>query len=173
MFNIANRGGGHDNITAICVRVPEAAKDTRAQEVSLKLEVLRGMPLFKFLTYKQLVHVMNVTQSHSYEADDKIFVEHQSGDKMFVILSGKVRLQTANTTIADLGKGAHFGEMALIDRSPRSLNAISVEPSRLLSIDRKDFYTIVRKEPALSVKLLWSFVQVLAERLRKTTAELS
>ena len=40
-------------------------------------------------------------------------------------------------------------------------------------IRRKDFYAIIKKEPGLSVKLLWSFVQVLAERLRKTTADLS
>ena len=43
----------------------------------------------------------------------------------------------------------------------------------MLLIRRKEFYAIIKKEPALSVKLLWSFVQVLAERLRKTTADLS
>jgi len=63
--------------------------------------------------------------------------------------------------------------MALVDRSPRSASAIAEETSRLLLIHRKDFYEIVKKEPSLSVKLLWSFVQVLAERLRKTTADLS
>jgi CRP-like cAMP-binding protein len=65
--------------------------------------------------------------------------------------------------------------MALVDRSPRSASATVAgeEGARLLAIKRKDFYEIIRKEPGLSVKLLWSFVQVLAERLRKTTADLS
>ncbi|MNC98624.1 hypothetical protein D3C83_166490 [compost metagenome] len=55
----------------------------------------------------------------------------------------------------------------------RSLSAVAATESRLLLIRRKEFYAIIKKEPSLSVKLLWSFVQVLAERLRKTTADLS
>jgi hypothetical protein len=43
----------------------------------------------------------------------------------------------------------------------------------VLILRRRDFYEIIRKDPSLSVKLLWSFVQVLADRLRKTTADLS
>jgi hypothetical protein len=43
----------------------------------------------------------------------------------------------------------------------------------VLILRRRDFYEIIRKDPPLSVKLLWSFVQVLADRLRKTTADLS
>jgi CRP-like cAMP-binding protein len=63
--------------------------------------------------------------------------------------------------------------MALVDRTVRSLSATASEPSRLLTIHRKDFYAIIKKQPELSVKLLWSFVQVLADRLRKTTSDLS
>jgi CRP-like cAMP-binding protein len=92
---------------------------------------------------------------------------------MFVILSGKIRLVKNGADITQLGKGAHFGEMALVDRSPRSASAVADDTSRLLLIHRNDFYEIIKKEPSLSVKLLWSFVQVLAERLRKTTADLS
>ena len=92
---------------------------------------------------------------------------------MFVLLKGAVRLESRGTVIAELSKGAHFGEMALVDRTPRSLSATATETSRLLAIRRKDFYEIIKQEPALSVKLLWSFVQVLADRLRKTTADLS
>src|SRR5690606_13982452 len=85
----------------------------------------------------------------------------------------KVALHKSGVTVAELGKGQHFGEMALVDRTVRSLTGSAAEPSRLLAIRRKAFYSIIKKEPQLSVKLLWSFVQVLAERLRKTTADLS
>jgi CRP-like cAMP-binding protein len=70
-------------------------------------------------------------------------------------------------------RGAHFGEMALVDRSPRSASATAEDRTRVLCLRRSDFYDILRKEAPLSVKLLWSFVQVLTQRLRKTTAELS
>lgn len=175
LIDKANAGGGHDNITAICVRVPEtvAVADAHVEELALKLEVLKGMPLFRYLSYKELVRVMNLTEVRDFKARSNIFAEGQPGEEMFVILKGKVRLHKDEQTIAELGKGAHFGEMALVDRSPRSLTATADDDSRVLAIRRKDFYEIIKKEPELSVKLLWSFVQVLAERLRKTTADLS
>jgi PPM family protein phosphatase len=176
LIDASNEGGGHDNITAICVRVPDGAVeaiDGRAEELALKLEVLKGMPLFRYLSYKELVRVMNITGSRDVDAADRIFAEGEAGQQMFVLLRGNVRLHKGETPIASLGKGAHFGEMALVDRSPRSLSATADEPSRLLTIDRRDFYEIIKKEPELSTKLLWSFVQVLADRLRKTTADLS
>jgi serine/threonine protein phosphatase PrpC len=171
----ANREGGHDNITAVCVRVPAADEttDLRAEELALKLEVLKGMPLFRYLTYTELVRVMNTAEVRWYEAGATLITEGEPGEEMFVILSGKVRLNKNGTDITHLGKGAHFGEMALVDRGPRSASAFAEETSRLLLIHRRDFYEIIKKEPSLSVKLLWSFVQVLAERLRKTTADLS
>jgi hypothetical protein len=176
LIDKSNEGGGHDNITAICVRVPDGttpAADARAEELALKLEVLKGMPLFRYLSYKELVRVMNITSSRDFGTGERIFREGDVGEEMFVILRGVVRLHKGEATIATLQKGAHFGEMALVDRSPRSLSATSDERARLLSIRRKEFYEIIKKEPALSTKLLWSFVQVLAERLRKTTADLS
>jgi CRP-like cAMP-binding protein len=63
--------------------------------------------------------------------------------------------------------------MALVDRSKRSASATAEEDARALMLRRRDFYEIIRKEPVLATKLLWSFVQVLTERLRKTTADLS
>jgi serine/threonine protein phosphatase PrpC len=176
LIDKANGGGGHDNISAICVRVPEArvaAADPRAEELALKLEVLKGMPLFKYLTYTELVRVMNMAETREFEAGASIFADGAPGDDMYVILKGAVRMHQGDAPIALLKKGDHFGEMALVDRTPRSLAATAEEATRLLAIRRKDFYELIKKEPQLSVKLLWSFVQVLADRLRRTTADLS
>jgi hypothetical protein len=175
LIDKSNEGGGHDNITAVCIRVPETevTGDGRAEELALKLEVLKGMPLFKYLTYTELVRVMNMTESREFAAGDRIIKEGEPGEEMFVILQGSVRLHKGEAKITTLGKGAHFGEMALVDRGPRSASATAEEKTRMLAIRRRDFYEIIKKEPGLSVKLLWSFVQVLAERLRKTTADLS
>ncbi|HUS67551.1 MAG TPA: Stp1/IreP family PP2C-type Ser/Thr phosphatase [Kofleriaceae bacterium] len=172
----ANRGGGHDNITAVVVRIGDDAPaelGERAVELSLKIEVLKGMQLFRYLSYKELVRVMNITETREFAEQEAIIREGEPGDAMYVLLTGSVRLHKGDVTVAELGKGQHFGEMALVDRTQRSLTATAREASRLLLIRRKDFYAIIKKEPSLSVKLLWSFVQVLAERLRKTTADLS
>ena len=63
--------------------------------------------------------------------------------------------------------------MALIDQSPRSATIAAKDPTRVLVIGRRQFYNLIRKEPVLAVKLLWSFVQVLSRRLRETNEQLT
>ncbi|HEY5089398.1 MAG TPA: Stp1/IreP family PP2C-type Ser/Thr phosphatase [Polyangia bacterium] len=175
-IDLANTGGGHDNITAIVVRVEgqPAAADDRAAELARKVDVLRKMPLFRHLIYKEILRLLNVTTVREYAPGEEIIKEGTPGDEMYVLLRGKIRLHKNDTFITHLEPGSHIGEMALIDRrQPRSASATAEERSRVLLLSRRDFYEIIRKEPQLSTKLLWSFTQVLAERLRKTTAELS
>jgi serine/threonine protein phosphatase PrpC len=172
----ANTSGGHDNITAVVIRVGETASTElapRTTEVSLKLEVLKGMQMFRYLSYKELVRVSNIAEMLELKPDQVVFSVGQPGDAMYVVLSGTVRLNKADTIVAELGRGHHFGEMSLVDRSVRSLTATATEATRLLVIHRKDFYEIIKREPASAVKMLWSFVQVLGQRLRKTTNDLS
>lgn len=175
-IDLANAGGGHDNITAVVVRVEgqPAAADDRAAELARKVDVLRKMPLFRHLIYKEILRLLNVTTVREYAPGEEIIKEGTPGDEMYVLLRGKIRLHKNDAFITHLEPGSHIGEMALIDRrQPRSASATAEERSRVLSLSRRDFYEIIRKEPQLSTKLLWSFTQVLAERLRKTTAELS
>lgn len=176
LVEIANGGGGHDNITAIVIRVEgtaAGATDDRAEELQRKIEVLREMPLFRHLSYKEIIRVLNNTEVREFAAGQEIIKEGAPGEEMFILLKGKVRVHKNDAFITHLLPGSHIGEMALVDRTPRSASATAEEHSRLLILGRREFYEIIRKDPTLSVKLLWSFVQVLADRLRKTTAELS
>ena len=175
LIALANNGGGHDNITAVVVRVPEDSKqqDARIQDVSLKIEVLKGMPLFKHLNYKELVRLMNITRVRDFPDAQTIINEGERAEEMFIILDGAVRLHKEEAFITYLKRGDHFGEMALIDSSPRSASGTAEGHTRLLSIHRTDFYDILRNENRLTVKILWSLVHVLNKRLRKTTADLS
>ncbi|MGC9984309.1 MAG: Stp1/IreP family PP2C-type Ser/Thr phosphatase [Polyangia bacterium] len=172
----ANKGGGQDNITAVILRVQVDTTDagqTRAQELNRKVEVLRQMPLFRHLTYKEILRVLSVTKVVDFNTGDEILREGQPGDDLFILLKGKVRLHKDGAFVTQLGPGAHFGEMALIDKRPRSVSASVEDRTRALVLRRQEFNEIIRNEPRLSVKLLWSFVQVLAQRLRKTTADLT
>jgi PPM family protein phosphatase len=177
MIELANAGGGHDNITALVVRIDDtvagAAPDNRAEELTRKIEVLKQMPLFRHLSYKEIIRVLNVTEVREFQAGQEIIKEGTPGEEMFIVLRGKIRLHKNGAFITNLAAGAHMGEMALVDRGPRSVSAVAEERSRVLTLRRREFYQIIRKDPSLSVKLLWSFVQVLADRLRKTTEDLS
>jgi Serine/threonine protein phosphatase len=172
----ANKGGGQDNITAVILHVQPDTTDAgqaRAQELNRKVEVLRHMPLFHHLTYKEILRVLSVTKVVDYNAGDEILREGEPGDNMFILLKGKVRLHKDGAFVTQLGPGAHLGEMALVDKRPRSVSASAEDRTRALVLRRQEFNDIIRNEPRLSVKLLWSFVQVLAQRLRKTTADLT
>jgi serine/threonine protein phosphatase PrpC len=176
LVEVANQGGGHDNITAVVVRIGETSSTElvpHTTEVSLKLEVLKGMQMFRYLSYKELVRVSNIAEITEVSADQVIFSTGQPGDAMYVVLSGAVQLAKSETVVAELTRGHHFGEMALVDRSVRSLTATATERTQLVVIRRKGFYEIIKREPALATKMLWSFVQVLGARLRKTTNDLS
>jgi serine/threonine protein phosphatase PrpC len=173
----ANAGGGHDNITAVVIRVGDAAHSDdapRNTDGSQKLDVLKGMQMFRYLSYKELVQVGAIADVVELPASSTIFAAGDPGDAMYVVVSGIVKLVDKGKAVAELSRGQHFGEMSLVDRSVRSLSAIAgPDPVRLVSIARKDFYDIIKREPASAVKMLWAFVQVLGQRLRKTTHDLS
>jgi serine/threonine protein phosphatase PrpC len=178
LVDLANEAGGQDNITALVVRAQRDAAatdavDARAEELTRKIEVLKHMPLFRHLTYKEIIRVLNLTEVSDYAPGEDILREGDPGDELYIILKGTVRLHKDGAFITNVTTGSHLGEMALIDRTPRSVTATADERTRALILRRREFYEIIRKDPPLSVKLLWSFVQVLAERLRKTTADLS
>jgi serine/threonine protein phosphatase PrpC len=156
---LANAGGGHDNITAVVVRVAAPSGETkeyaaRASDLANKVDVLKRMPLFRHLTYKEIMRLLNVTVVRDYQAGEPIIVEGTEAEELFIILSGKVRLHKKEAFITHLGRGAHFGEMALVDRSPRSASGTAEEASRALVLRRREFYEIIRKEPVLATKLL-------------------
>lgn len=176
LIDVANDGGGHDNITGVVIRVGDGsgtATQPKVGEASLKLDALKAMQMFRYLSYRELVRVANSTTVVEHQAGDQVFAEGEPGETMYVVMSGEIKLSKGGVTVATLAKGQHFGEMSLIDRSTRSLTATASDVAMLVVVKRKDFYEIIKKEPELATKLLWSFVQVLGARLRKTTSDLS
>ncbi|HEX2676845.1 MAG TPA: cyclic nucleotide-binding domain-containing protein, partial [Polyangiales bacterium] len=170
----ANAHGGKDNITALVVKLPDAASglDRLATEVNLRFDTLHKMPLFRHLTYQELVRVMNIVDVRSYDAGQRIIEEGEEGDEMFIVLSGSARIHAGDTVIVTLGPGQHFGEMALVDKVPRSASVTAETTTQLMTMRRRDFFAIVRKDHDVAVKLLWSFLGVLTERLRNTSRDL-
>ena len=173
LIDMANTRGGKDNITALIIQVPENADGSdRAAEINFTLDTLKGIPLFAQLNYQQLVRIMNLTRVVPFAAGQVLCTEGEIGEELFVILRGRVELSAAGTALTELGQGSHFGEMALIDATKRSATATALGDGKLLSINREDFFEILRKEAPLAVKLLWSFVQELSERLRDANHQL-
>ncbi|MBK6693384.1 MAG: cyclic nucleotide-binding domain-containing protein [Myxococcales bacterium] len=172
LIDFANAKGGKDNITVITVHVGDTADDGRARRFALKREVLAKMPIFSPLNERELLRVMQAVEVRSYASDDVVLREGDTGDELFIVLSGQVRVSRGEAVLTHLGQGEHFGEMALIRSVPRSATVTAEGAAELIAIRRSEFFEILRREHELAVKLLWQFLGVFADRLDQTSSDL-
>ena len=96
------------------------------------------------------------------QAGDILFREGEAGTVMYVVRSGRLRLSVAGTPLAEVGPGEVLGEMALIDKAPRSATAEALEACELVPLDQQRFLFMVRETPFFSLALL----KIVARRLR-------
>jgi CRP/FNR family transcriptional regulator, cyclic AMP receptor protein len=101
-----------------------------------------------------------------YNKGAVIMVAGQTGALMYVVLEGKVSISIRGAVVQYVGPGAVFGEMALIDQSPRSANAAAESDCVLLGINRQVFLNLIKSNPTFGSSLLTA----VAERVRNTAA---
>jgi CRP/FNR family cyclic AMP-dependent transcriptional regulator len=103
----------------------------------------------------------------SFAPGAAIFTEGDKGDKMFVIRSGEVTIELGGKVIETLSAGAIFGEMALIDGSPRSATARAKTACEVAPINEKSFLFLVHETPFFAIAVM----RTLAERLRRSSRQ--
>ena len=101
-----------------------------------------------------------------YDKGKVIMVAGQTGALMYVVLEGRVSISIRGAIVELVGPGGVFGEMALVDQSPRSANAAAEADCRLLAINRAVFLNLVKSDPGFGSSLL----SAMAERLRAIAA---
>ena len=173
LITLANERGGKDNITSVVLHVKGEGAPEESVEAQSRMEALRKIPLFRHLTYKEQTAILSIATSRTFPAGREIVSEGQPGEELFVVVRGRVAIEKNGVEIAELRAGGHFGEMGLIDNAPRSATVRATEPTRVMVIARGDLMNLMKRESILAVKMLWSFVQVLSDRLRATNSELS
>ena len=104
-----------------------------------------------------------------YDRGKIIMVAGQTGALMYIVVEGRVSIQIRGAVVELVGPGGVFGEMALIDQSPRSANAVAESDCQLLAINRTVFLNLVKSDPTFGIALLGS----MAERVRNTVAGVS
>jgi CRP-like cAMP-binding protein len=95
-------------------------------------------------------------------AGQVIFHEGDEGREMYGVVSGSVVLSKNGVQVATIGPDGTFGELALIDHSPRSLTATTVDATRVAVINERTFLFLVHETPAFALQVMRS----LADRLR-------
>ena len=168
----ARRQGQHHRGGGAASRATARSAAEESAEAQSRMEALRKIPLFRHLTYKEQTAVLSIATTRTFPGGREIVTEGQPGEELFVVIRGRVAIEKNGVEIAELRAGGHFGEMGLIDNAPRSATVRATEPTRVMVIARSDLMNLMKRESILAVKMLWSFVQVLSDRLRATNSEL-
>ncbi len=138
------------------------------------LESLRAIPLFAGVSDSDLETLASLLIERRYPKNSNIVEEGLSGDYMYVIREGRVKVTKLSEDgrekiMGFLEAGAFFGEMSLLDRAPRSASVKALDDVRVLALSRKDLIQVLRKNPEVALAI----IEELSRRLREADEQAS
>ncbi len=134
-----------------------------------KMLHLKVLPLFEGLTARQLMNLAGVVKEETLPARSAVVRQHESDDRLFLVVEGVIHILRGETLLAELGPGDFFGEIALFEGTARTADAVSQSRVRLLVLDRADLLTLIEEMPSIAVSLL----ETLSRRVRELTDRLT
>lgn len=161
-----------DNFSLLLVDLSGARANMGESSADLKIQLTGKVPLFRFLSYQEIIKVINVAELFKVGAGATICKEGDAGGEMMVLLEGAADVLKQGKKIAELKKGDAFGEMTMIDTGPRTASIVASVPSNLLAFPRDALFALLREEPQLAVKFLWGLSKELNKRLKTTSDQL-
>jgi CRP/FNR family transcriptional regulator, cyclic AMP receptor protein len=102
----------------------------------------------------------------SFKAGEIIFRHGDPAEELYIVKSGKVEIRLGNRLLDTLSELSIFGEMALIDHSPRSATVVAATDATIVPVDEKQFLFLVSRTPHFALNVM----RVLAQRLRTTNS---
>jgi CRP-like cAMP-binding protein len=129
--------------------------------------VLADVPLFAGLSKRHLRRVARMAQKASYPEHTVIVTPRRGADAFYVILDGRAKVSTVTGDRIELGPGRFFGEMALLDDSPRTATVTAATDLLVMRISRQHFREMVESEP----KIAYAIMGVLAARVRRVETD--
>jgi CRP-like cAMP-binding protein len=126
-------------------------------------------PLLTAASAETVDWLLSVAVEHEYPASRAVLMEDAWGNAVYFVVSGWVKVRRLSSgeevfTLAILGRGDFFGEMAILDESPRSTDVIALSPVKLISISAQRFIQTLFRDPQLHHRML----QLMVRRLRQT-----
>ena len=130
---------------------------------------LSRIPLFGRLTSEELEQLAQEVDQVKFDADEIIFNEQDKGDALYVVEAGSVRIWVLDedvepVTLKELGPGEFFGELAVLDRGPRSTNATAIGETLLHRLSSDDFQAFLMKHPDVAIDVICE----IGARMRQT-----
>jgi len=144
------------------------------EEVETSAELLRSVPIFADLEAEELERFSRVAVPRSFPAGTRVFHEGDRSDACYIVREGSFRVTREHSdgraiTLATLGPGEVFGELAMLDGDTRSASAEALSDGELLALPANDVRSLLARHPEISVKL----VAALVRRLRAANERIS
>jgi len=139
--------------------------------------ILSSVPLFEKLSGWELRAIADIVHQRTYEEGEFVFRKGQPGAAMFVVTSGEVNIidhdkDDKETVIATLGENSFFGELALLDDSPRSASALAVGSTEIYAFFRTDLDRLFATAPQIGMVVYRSLAGIIGTRLKVTNEHL-
>jgi CRP/FNR family cyclic AMP-dependent transcriptional regulator len=155
---------------------PEGTMETKVTRERL-ITFLLETPMFENLVPSEIMEIIHIVEIEQYQAGDVVFREGENGDAWFVLYRGAVEVikngATGEKKITELGPKTCFGEISILDGSPRSATIRVTEDSVAFRVPREAFGELVDDDHLVAYKLLHQMAILLADRQRTTTLRLS
>ncbi len=142
------------------------------------INFLLEAPMFGDLDPTELSQIVHIMQVQRVREDFIIFREGDPGDAWYVIYEGSAHVakldeNNISRRITSIGPRACFGEMAILDHSPRSATVAASCDSTIFRFPRRDFEALLREGNLAAYKLIYEMAKILSARQRRMTRELA
>jgi CRP/FNR family transcriptional regulator, cyclic AMP receptor protein len=124
-----------------------------------KVELISNVPLFERLSKHELERVASVADEIDLAEGKELTRTGQPGREFFVLLEGEADVSQDGETINKLGPGDFFGEIALVEDTPRTATVTATTPVRALVITDRAFRRLLEKQPEIQRKVLVALAQ--------------
>ncbi len=138
-------------------------EDDMSEATVKRLFALEGVEIFAQSDVDDLAAVAAVAREQSFRKGERIYSEGDPGDALYVIVSGAVEARRGGESVLILKEKEAFGEVSLLDGSPRPTDVVALEDTKVLVIDRRDFLDLVSDRP----ELLKGVFRVVAGQLKR------
>ena len=129
------------------------------------MTMLSTVPMFSSLGKKSLQTIADSASERTFNPGEAIVNQGEVGIGLFLVAEGQVNVEKSGKTVATLGPGNYFGEMALLDEQPRSANVRAASHARCLVLSPWEFWGTVGKDP----EALRSLLKETIRRLRQSS----
>jgi CRP-like cAMP-binding protein len=138
----------------------------------VNLSFIKRVPFFSEFGPTSLKKLCGIGRLMKFESGRRIFGQGTPGDKLYIVLSGRVKIFAESglkkKTLAYLERGEFFGEMSLLDEQPHSASSMAMEHTGLLVVSKNDFRRLLLSYPEISLQIM----RTLSKRLRTADKEI-